>query len=53
VALGDLPQADIGMADTVVVPPARAMQVNHEMRKRLDVLDRAMTDTVRDASCAA
>jgi len=53
VALSDLPQADIGMADTVVVPPARAMQVNHEMRKRLDVLDRAMTDTVRDASCAA
>ncbi|WP_174236705.1 SAM-dependent methyltransferase [Dyella sp. S184] len=53
VALGDLPKAEIGMADTVVVPPARSMQVNHEMRKRLDVLDRAMTDTVRDASCTA
>ena len=53
VALGDLPQADIGMADTLVVPPARAMQVNHEMRMRLDALDRAMSDTVRDASCKA
>ncbi|MEO8778590.1 MAG: SAM-dependent methyltransferase [Rhodanobacter sp.] len=50
VALADLPQADIGMADTVVVPPSRAMRVNHEMRKRLDVLDRALSDTVRDAS---
>lgn len=53
VALGDLPQADIGMADTVVVPPARTMQVNYEMRARLDVLDRAMSDTVHDASCRA
>lgn len=29
------------------------MQVNHEMRKRLDVLDQAMSDTVLDASCKA
>lgn len=48
VVLGDLPQADIGMADTVVIPPARAMQVDHEMRARLDVLDRVMSDAVRD-----
>jgi precorrin-6B methylase 1 len=46
VALGDLPQADIDMADTVVIPPARAMQVDHEMRARLDVLDRAMSDAI-------
>jgi Precorrin-3B methylase len=41
VALGDLPQADIGMADTVVIPPARAMQVDVEMRARLGALDQA------------
>jgi len=49
VALGALPQADIGMADTVVIPPARAMQVDHAMRARLDVLDRVMSDTVGEA----
>lgn len=48
VALGALPQADIGMADTVVIPPARAMQVDHEMRAKLDVLDRVMSDAVSD-----
>ena len=47
-ALGDLPQADVGMADTVVIPPARAMQVDHEMRARLDVLDRAASAAIRD-----
>jgi len=48
VKLCALPQADIGMADTVVIPPARAMQVDHEMRAKLDVLDRAMSDAVCD-----
>ena len=48
-ALGALVQADIGMADTVVIPPARAMQVDHEMRARLDVLDRAASAAIRDA----
>jgi precorrin-3B methylase len=41
VALRDLPRADVGMADTVIIPPARAMQVDHELRKRLDELDKA------------
>ena len=49
VTLGNLPQAEIGMADTLVVPPARAMLVDHEMRGRLDMLDRTMSDTVRAA----
>jgi precorrin-3B methylase len=40
VALGDLPQADIGMADTVVIPPARAMQPDPVIRARLAALDR-------------
>lgn len=40
-ALGDLPQADVGMADTVVIPPARAMQPDREIRARLDALDQA------------
>ena len=40
-ALGELAQADIGMADTVVIPPARAMQPDREIRARLDALDQA------------
>lgn len=48
IALSDLPQAEIGMADTVVIPPARIMQVNHEMRTRLDALDRVNSDAVLD-----
>ena len=47
-ALGALAQADVGMADTVVIPPARAMQVDHAMRARLDVLDRAASAAIRD-----
>lgn len=43
VALRDLPLATVGMADTVVIPPARAMRVDHELRKRLDELDKADT----------
>lgn len=45
-ALGDLPQADVGMADTVVIPPARAMQPDREIRARLATLDRAATGDV-------
>ena len=49
VALGDLPQADVGMADTVVVPPARAMEPNPEIRARLAALDLAATSEVAAA----
>ena len=45
-ALGELPQADIGMADTVVIPPSRAMQPDREIRIRLDALDRAAAGDV-------
>ena len=45
-ALGALAQADIGMADTVVIPPARAMQPDREIRARLDALDRAAASGV-------
>jgi precorrin-6B methylase 1 len=41
IALGDLPGADIGMPDTVVVPPVRALQPDTAMRSRLAELDRA------------
>ncbi len=45
-ALGELPQADVGMADTVVIPPARAMQPDREIRARLDALDQAVAGDV-------
>jgi hypothetical protein len=45
-ALGELPQAHIGMADTVVIPPVRAMQPDREIRARLDALDRAAARNV-------
>ena len=45
-ALGELPQADIGMADTVVIPPSRAMQPDREIRARLVALDRAAAGDV-------
>lgn len=44
VALGELPQADIGMADTVVIPPVGPLQVDTEMRARLKALDLAMAE---------
>ncbi|MFZ0871562.1 MAG: SAM-dependent methyltransferase [Rhodanobacter sp.] len=49
VALGDLPLADVGMADTVVVPPARAMEPNPEIRARLAALDLAAAGEVATA----
>ncbi len=38
--LGGLPQAEVGMADTMVLPPAGPLQVDHAMRARLSALDR-------------
>jgi len=51
--LGELPQAEVGMADTVVVPPARALSVDHEMRARLDVLDKAASEAAGDAAASS
>ena len=39
IALGKLPGADITLHDTVVIPPAGALQPNHEIRERLNALD--------------
>jgi precorrin-6B methylase 1 len=39
--LAGLPQAEIGMADTVVLPPARPLEVDAAMRARLAELDQA------------
>jgi hypothetical protein len=44
VALGDLPQATIEIADTVVIPPSRPLQVDSEIRARLKALDMAMAE---------
>lgn len=49
VTLGDLPQEDIGMPDTVVIPPARAMVPNPEVRARLAALDLAASSEVTAA----
>lgn len=40
-ALGELPQAGIEVADTVVIPPAGPLQADPEIRARLAVLDLA------------
>jgi precorrin-3B methylase len=40
--LGAMPRAEIGMAETVVIPPARPMQADPEILARLDALDRAV-----------
>ncbi|WP_426700007.1 SAM-dependent methyltransferase [Rhodanobacter sp. Col0626] len=40
--LSALPRAEIGMAETVVIPPARPMQADSEILARLDALDRAV-----------
>jgi uncharacterized protein YabN with tetrapyrrole methylase and pyrophosphatase domain len=39
VALGRLPQADLDLHATVVIPPARKLEANHEIRERLAALD--------------
>ncbi|RDS85142.1 hypothetical protein DWU98_02980 [Dyella monticola] len=36
--LKTLPQADIGMADTLAIPPARPLEADHEVRARLAAL---------------
>ncbi|HTN31006.1 MAG TPA: SAM-dependent methyltransferase, partial [Pseudomonas sp.] len=41
VLLGDLPQAQVGMADTVVIAPARPLQADLAIRARLAALDAA------------
>ena len=43
VALGALPQADIDVPDTVVIPPCVAMQPDMDIRARLAALDQAET----------
>lgn len=45
VALMNLPQADIGTTDTLVIPPARPLQKNPEILARFDALDRAAAAT--------
>ena len=42
VTLSALPWAKIGMAETVVIPPAHPMQADPEMLARFDALDRAV-----------
>jgi uncharacterized protein YabN with tetrapyrrole methylase and pyrophosphatase domain len=37
--LSELPQVEIGMADTVVLPPARPLEPAPDIRARLDALD--------------
>lgn len=37
-ALATLPEADIGMADTLAIPPARPLEVDDEVRARLAAL---------------
>ena len=44
VPLGELTQAELGMADTVVVPPARPLQADPAIRARLAALDAARKD---------
>ena len=49
VTLGSLPQADIGMPDTIVIPPARTMEPDVEIRARLAALDLAVASEVAAA----
>ncbi len=44
IALAALPQADVSMADTVVIPPARPLLANPEIRARLAALDQVKQD---------
>jgi hypothetical protein len=41
--LGTLAQATVEMADTVVIPPARPLQPDHEILARFDALDKALS----------
>jgi hypothetical protein len=41
--LGTLAQATVEMADTLVIPPARPLQPDHEILARFDALDKALS----------
>jgi precorrin-6B methylase 1 len=43
-ALHALPQAEIDMADTLAIPPAHRMEIDHEILARLNALDQEMAD---------
>lgn len=45
-ALSELPSIDICLQDTVVIPPARAMQPNSDIRTRLAALDVSFASSV-------
>jgi hypothetical protein len=40
-ALNMLPEADVGMSDTLAIPPARSMQIDADVLARLEALDQA------------
>jgi precorrin-3B methylase len=42
ITLGELPAADIGMAETIVLPPAHPLVPDTELRARLAALDQAV-----------
>ncbi len=46
VRLRDLPQAEVGMADTVVIAPARPLQADLALRARLAALDACTEDAI-------
>jgi precorrin-6B methylase 1 len=43
-ALEALPQAQVGMSHTLAIPPARVMDIDHDVLARLDALDREMAN---------
>jgi precorrin-6B methylase 1 len=43
-ALETLPQAAVGMGDTLAIPPARKMEIDRDVLARLDALDRKTAD---------
>jgi hypothetical protein len=51
-ALAELPGAEIGMEDTLVLKPARPMQSNMTIRARLDLLDSQHTRSAPAGSLA-
>ncbi len=44
IALSKLPDADIGMHETLVVPPARPLEQDLSIRERLSALDAVRED---------
>ena len=43
------PDADVDMHVTVIVPPAKALQPNHEVRERLTAIEQAAAQSFRNA----